>query len=307
MAKSGILFVNLGTPESAEPKDVGIYLKEFLMDPYVIDIAAPLRWILVNLLIVPKRKYDSAALYKNIWTSEGSPLLIYSEKFLEKYKNKYPKTPVALAMRYGKPSIEDGMKELISQGVEDIKVFPMYPHYASSSVETCLVKCKEVAKKLSLKGELSYYREFFDNKYYIDVLAKTVKETLESKNLDYVLYSYHGLPEHQVAQTGTKCEFKSECCASFRDHSPKCYRAQVYETSKLCNEKIGFDNTKSMLGFQSRLGNRPWLKPYVEDTLEDIVKKGHKEIAVACPAFTADCLETLEEISIRLQEDFEKK
>ena len=116
MAKSGILFVNLGTPESAEPKDVGIYLKEFLMDPYVIDIAAPLRWILVNLLIVPKRKYDSAALYKNIWTSEGSPLLIYSEKFLEKYKNKYPKTPVALAMRYGKPSIEDGMKELISQG-----------------------------------------------------------------------------------------------------------------------------------------------------------------------------------------------
>ena len=302
--KSGLVLINLGTPEEAEPKAVGKYLKEFLMDPYVVDIPWIFRWILVNLIIVPRRSHTSAKLYQNIWTDEGSPLLINSEKLVAKFRKGHEEGPVELAMRYGNPSIEKALASLVEQGVDQIAIMPLYPHYALSSTETCLEKCREVLNRLGFKGEANYYEEFYDHPVYISTLVATIREILDAGKPDFLLYSYHGIPEHQVAATGTACAFSDQCCSNFREHSPKCYRAQCFETTRLCNEALGWPQEKTAVSFQSRLGSRPWLKPYTDQILADLVAKGVKKLAVACPAFTADCLETIEEISIRTSEDF---
>lgn len=276
------------------------------MDPYVIDIPWILRWFLVNVIIVPKRSHSSAALYKNIWTEEGSPLLVNSQKLLKKYQVASPDTPVGLAMRYGNPSIEGELQKLINQGVDTIRVFPLYPQYATSSVKTSLEECRRILKKLNFQGKAEYYGEFYDDPRFIAPLAQSIQTVLDRENPDYLLYSYHGLPEHQVAATGKGCRFDSTCCAQFKQNNPHCYRAQCIETTNSCNSKLNWPSSKTTIAYQSRLGNRPWLKPYTDVVVKELAAQGVRKLAVVCPAFTADCLETLEEISIRIQEDFQE-
>ena len=304
MRLSGILLINLGTPASPEPRDVGRYLRQFLMDRFVVDIPFLFRWLLVHLLIVPRRRHTSGRLYRNIWTDEGSPLLVNSDRLLTGMRASRPDDQIALAMRYGQPSIASGLKQLLDAGVDNIQIVPLYPHYALSSVETCLEECRRQIRKLNFHGRVTYFREFYDHPAYINVLVSTIREVLEREKPDFLLYSYHGLPEHQVAATGSRCRFDEECCRTFRDHSPRCYRAQCFETTRLCNDALGWPEDKFVVSFQSRLGRRPWLKPYTDQVLKGLVARGVRRLAVACPAFTADCLETLEEISFRARADF---
>lgn len=306
MKKPAIILINLGTPNSPEPKDVGIYLKEFLMDPQVIDIPWLFRWFLVNLIIVPKRSKESSELYKNIWTENGSPLLYNCQKLFKSFQEIMKDRDIELAMRYGTPSLSSAIEKLHSKGNTEIDLLPLYPQYATSSVETVLDKCRQEARNIGFNGQMRYYKEFYFHEAYIKVLADTIIETLSEKKPDFLLYSYHGLPEHQVAATGTACEFKSSCCDTFESHSPSCYRAQCYRTSKLVEPYLKSFNIPSQVAFQSRLGSRPWLKPYTDQVVKDLAKSGVKRLAVACPAFTADCLETLEEIEIRIAEDFKE-
>ena len=304
MKKPALLLINLGTPDSPEPKAVGRYLKEFLMDRYVIDLPYFLRWIIVRLFIVPRRSKSSSELYKNIWSDKGSPLLVNSINLLERLRGELSDRKVSLAMRYGSPSIKKALRELKDQGEQDVEILPLYPQYATSSVETVLDKCREDVKALGFSGGVSYYKEFYHKEVYIRSVAKTINKVIEEKKPDFLLYSYHGLPEHQVAATGTKCAFKASCCDTYKEHSPSCYRAQCYQTSKLINEQLVDKAISTEVAFQSRLAGRPWLKPYTDVVVKELAGKGVKRLAVACPAFTADCLETLEEIEIRIKEDF---
>lgn len=303
--KPGFLIVNLGTPAAPEPKALKAYLTEFLMDPYVIDLPWLLRWILVKLIIVPRRSHESAKLYQNIWSDAGSPLLAYSEKFLAKLQDAMPEAPIALAMRYGQPSIQEGLKALVAQGADEIFVLPSYPQYARSSTLTCLSECQRVAQKLSLATPLFYYQEFFNHPGYIASLAATISETIGQHQPDYLLFSYHGIPEHHLTKDSPECRFADACCSRYQSHNPHCYRAQCFLTTKETVRQLG-DQLQIPYGvsFQSRLGRRPWLSPNTEEVIAELGRKGHKTLAIACPSFTADCLETLEEISIRAQEVF---
>ena len=301
--KQGYLIINLGTPDSPQPKEVGTYLKEFLMDPFVVDINGFFRWILVYLLIVPKRSKESAALYQNIWTEEGSPLLVYSKKLIKKLIEKFEKTPIELGMRYGSPSLEEAIDKLLQQGVDKITICPLYPQYALSSTATCLVSVQKALRARSFQGEARYLRSFYDHPNYLQAMANSIKPYLESSP-DMIVFSYHGLPEHQVSATGTRCEFNSSCCTTFKSHSPDCYRAQCYHTTNKVLEALNWPKDKTTVVFQSRLGRRPWLKPYADDEIKKIAESGAKNIVVSCPSFTADCLETLEEISFRMKDDF---
>ena len=304
MEQPALLLINLGTPSSPEPPEVGNYLKEFLMDPYVIDMPWLFRWLFVHLFIVPRRSKESSTLYKNIWTDGGSPLLINCYKLMERFKPLVPDREVELAMRYGNPSIERALENLKARGVEDIDIFPLYPQYATSSVETVLAKCRKDITAMGFTGKVNYYKEFYHHEAYLTALAATIQEVLKEKKPDYLLYSYHGLPEHQVSATGTACKFEAACCDTYQKHSPSCYRAQCYHTSKLLEPFLKEFNVPTGVAFQSRMGKRPWLQPFTDHKVKELAAAGVKRLAVACPAFTADCLETLEEIEFRISETF---
>ena len=305
MAKRGYLLVNLGTPKDPSPGAVGRYLREFLSDPLVIDIPAPLRWALVHLIIVPFRSRKSAHLYRNIWTDRGSPLLFHSQDLVKKVKSFLRQGEVELAMRYGEPSMAQGIQALKDKGVEQVVMLPLYPQFAQASFASTIAEAKRLKRKFQGLS-LSYLKEFYDQDFYIDVLTASIQEVLDREKPDFLLFSYHGVPEHQVAATGEGCEFNDTCCATFRSHNPKCYRAHCLQTTELTKKKLNLAGIGTAMTFQSRLGNRPWLKPYTDEYVKLLPAKGIKKLAVACPAFTADCLETLEEISLRLSEDFQE-
>ncbi len=310
MQRTGILLVNLGTPDAPTPGAVGRYLKEFLMDPFVLRMPAVLRWILVNIVIVPRRRFASAKLYKNIWTKKGSPLLFNTES-LEAKLQKQLGDPykVAIAMRYGNPSLKAGMKQLLKQDVKQIHIVPLYPQYALSSTETCLDACEKIAVDLKIGIPVTYEPEFFSHPAYEKVLAETVREVLATTKPDVLMMSFHGLPESHIHWTdpGAHCLKDGECCANFMNTAPHCYRAQSYATANAILKNTQWPKEKSLVCFQSRLTREPWLQPFTDVELKRLASEGVKTIAVACPAFTADCLETLEEIGIRAQEDFAKE
>lgn len=202
MATIGLLLVNLGTPDRPEPAEVGRYLSEFLMDPYVIRAPKPIRTLLVKGLIVPRRRHASAALYKNIWTKEGSPLLVHSRLFAAKIQALLGDDwRVELAMRYGRPSLLEGLERLANEDVEEIRVLPLYPQYALSSVETTLARCETLAKDLKRDIPIRYYKEFYDDSGYLDVLTRSIQEVWRDARADHLVFSFHGLPENHVVAT----------------------------------------------------------------------------------------------------------
>ena len=305
--KPGLLLVNLGTPEAPTEKALKPYLREFLMDPYVIRIPRWLRWVLVNMLILPFRAKKSAKLYQNIWDKRGSPLLFHSVDFADKMRNKlHSKMEVQLAMRYGQPSIDDSLQKLHQAGCRKIIVFPLYPHYALSSVTTCIERVEQSWQRFGTARDLHFIPEFYGDLGYLEVLSRSVTETQKKHQPDYFLFSYHGLPESHIVATDPSglCLKDSECCAKFLDHAPHCYRAQCFYTTKAVAQELGLNKNQYSSAFQSRLGRTPWLKPYTDYVLNDLAQRGVKRLAIVCPAFTADCLETLEEISIRAKEQF---
>lgn len=296
MKEKAILLINLGTPDSTEPNDVGKYLTEFLTDKHVIDIPYIFRQILVRALIVPKRKFASAKKYESVWMKEGSPLLHYTQSLTQKLDEKVKEADVFFAMRYGNPSIKSVMSELTQY--KSIIVLPLYPQDTKSSYLTAVEEVKNQGKSLDLLDKLVFIPPFYSEDFYIDSWVKKISEV----KADYYLFSYHGIPQHHLPKS-------CEGCASPCDQQVKesdCYRAQCYETTRLIAERLGLKPDQYRTSFQSRLGNRPWIKPYTDLVIEEIREEGIKNLAVFSPSFIVDCLETLEELGMELKEDFEK-
>ena len=308
MSKRGILLVNLGSPASTDVADVRSYLGEFLMDERVLDVAYPVRWALVNLVILPTRPRESAEAYSEVWTPEGSPLIVTSEHVQGLLRERVgDEAPIALGMRYAEPSIEAGVKELVRQGVDEILLIPLYPHYAMSSYETVVVKAQEVIDAMPGRIALRIQPPFYAEPDYIDALIDVARPYLDEQPWDHLLFSYHGIPERHVKvrdPSGAYCLKQPDCCDRDNPAHGFCYRAQVFRTSREFAARAGIPKEKYSVSFQSRLGRDPWLRPYTDQTLTALPARGIKNLLVICPAFVSDCLETLEEINMRGREDF---
>lgn len=307
MRKKGILLVNLGTPDSPAVGDVRKYLRQFLMDGRVIDIAPLNRTLLVNGIIVPFRSPKTARLYEQIWDENGSPLLYYSliqQRLLqEKLGEGYV---VEMAMRYQSPSVEESLSKLKAAMVEDIVVIPLFPQYASASSGSVLQLVMELVGKWQTIPPIRFVNSFHDNPLMIEVFAENATK-LKPENYDHILFSFHGLPERQLLKcdhTGKYCLQNPDCCETFSDVNRYCYSAQGYDTARLIASKLGIDRKDYTVCFQSRLGKEPWVQPYTTDVLKKLASEGKKRLLVFSPAFVADCLETLYEITVEYHEEF---
>jgi len=308
--RRGLLLINLGTPDDPQPESVRRYLKEFLLDPWVIDIAAPLRWLLVNGIILRKRPAASAAAYQKIWTERGSPLLFHSVDLREKVANILGEDwDVRLAMRYGSPSIASVVKELNGHALSELVVLPLYPQYSQAATESCLkLSLKHLSVELP-ETPIHVIRDFFDYPLFIEAFAKVAEAILSQREFDHYLFSFHGLPERQVRRTdttGSHCLKSDSCCERIGEANRLCYRAQCFATMRSLAGRLGLSSEQYSISFQSRLGRTPWIQPFTDVVFGELIQKGKKRVAVFCPSFVADCLETLEEIQIRGREDFKR-
>ena len=304
--KKGVLLVNLGSPNSPEPKDVKKYLGEFLMDERVIDVPFWARTLLVKGIILNTRPKASAAAYKKIWWEEGSPLIVLSERLQNKLQ-KQVEVPVALAMRYGSMTIKKGLQELVDKGVDEVLLFPLYPQFAMATTETITVLAEELRLQYFPNLKIESVRAFYNKPDYIEVLSNSIKNHLKGKNYEHLLFSYHGVPERHIRKrdvTKSHCKIDGSCCITASKAHEFCYKHQCLEVTRLVAEKLQFKENTYSTSFQSRLGFDPWLQPYTDRTIERLGKEGIKNMAIVTPAFVSDCLETLEEIAMEGQEIF---
>ncbi|GAA4275080.1 ferrochelatase [Aquimarina gracilis] len=303
----GILLVNLGSPDSTDPKDVKKYLGEFLMDPRVIDVPLWARTLLVKGIILNTRPKKSAAAYKKIWWDEGSPLIVLSERLQKKVQERVD-IPVGLAMRYGSMTLKKGLQALVDQGVEEVLTIPLYPQFAMATTETIDVKVEELKNEFFPSLTITSLPAFYNKPEYIDVLSSSIAEKLEGIEYEHLLFSYHGVPERHIRKSDISngnCKMDGKCC--FKKGSIQhefCYRHQCEMTTVQVAKKLGLKNGTYSTSFQSRLGFDPWLQPYTDRTIERMGKEGIKKMAIVTPAFVSDCLETLEEIAMEGQEIF---
>ena len=305
----GALLINLGSPDSPDPKDVKRYLGEFLMDERVIDLPKPLRTFLVKGIILNTRPKKSAKAYKKIWWEEGSPLIVLSKRLQEAVQKKVS-VPMGLAMRYGSPSIKQGIKSLVDQGVDEIMLIPLYPQFAMATTETILVLAEKIKNEKYPKLEFTVLPPFYNHPDYIKVLSQSIQEDLKDKKWEHLLFSYHGIPERHIRKsdiTKSHCKIDKSCCQTTSEAHQYCYRHQCYETTRQVAEYLELKEGTYSTSFQSRLGVDPWLQPYTDQTVARFAKKGIKNMAIVTPAFVSDCLETLEEIGMEAAEDFEEK
>ncbi|MDR3695612.1 ferrochelatase [Mucilaginibacter sp.] len=308
MSKKGVLLVNLGTPDSPETRDVRKYLDEFLMDPRVIDINPVSRALLVKGIIAPFRSPKSAKLYKAIWHDKtGSPLLYYSQlqhKLLqERLGGEYM---VELAMRYQTPSIESALNRMKAALVENIQVIALFPQYASASTGSVYDKVMELVRKWQTIPSISFVNSFHDNELMIETFANNGKK-YKPETYDHILFSFHGLPQRQLIKcdhTGKYCLKVDGCCNTLNDTNKFCYSAQSYDTARLIAEKMKLPKEKYSVCFQSRLGKDPWVQPYTSEVVAKLAAEGKKRLLVFCPAFVADCLETVYEVTVEYGDEF---
>lgn len=304
--KHGVLLVQLGTPDSPSPQSVGQFLKEFLMDPKVVNLPAPLRHVLVQGLIVPFRKGQSAKAYQAIWTEQGSPLRVHSEALCEKMKTiQHDGMPIELVMRYGEPSIANGLKKLLDEGCDHITVLPLFPQYADATTGSVNKAVHGYFDTQTIVPSLTFINDFYDHPAFIDAWVARIRPFLEGQAVDHIIYSCHGLPVKQVqaAERGQVDCNHCDACPAIHTQNRFCYRAQCYATTQAIAKKLQAHCPHSV-AFQSRLGRIPWIQPYFDEHLKQCLEKGVRHLLIVCPAFVADCLETLEEIGIRAKEDW---
>ena len=284
--KTGILLANLGTPDAPTPEAVKRYLRQFLSDPRVVDTSPALWWPLLRGVILPLRAPRVAKLYQSIWMEDGSPLMVYSKAQQQALAQRLPDTPVALGMSYGSPSLESAVDELLASGVEHMVVLPLYPQYSCSTVAAVWDELARIlARKRGIPG-VSFIRDYADDSSYINALAKSARDSFaQHGEPDLLLLSYHGIPQ-RYADEGD-------------DYPQRCR-----DTTRELVSALGLPPEKVMMTFQSRFGREPWLTPYTDETLKMLAEKGTQHIQVMCPGFSADCLETLEEIAVQNREIF---
>lgn len=301
---AAVLLVNLGSPASAQRADVRTYLDEFLMDPHVIDLPVALRAMLVRGIVLPSRPAKSAEAYAKIWTAAGSPLIAISERTRAALEARLA-IPVGLAMRYGAPSIGAGVDALLARagGVDELVVVPMYPQYAMASTKS--VEVAVGAELAARQVAHRFTRPFFDDAGYLDAMAARLRESVPA-DAQYVLFSYHGIPKRhlrKVDPTRAHCLRSGDCCATASPAHATCYLHQVLATTDALARRLGLASRAYGHAFQSRLGGG-WLEPFTDRVLTELPARGVTRLAVVCPSFVADCLETLEEIDIRGRESF---
>ena len=302
----GILLVNLGSPDSPNPKDVKTYLDEFLMDERVIDVPKWARTLLVKGIILNTRPKASAKAYKKIWWDEGSPLIVLSERLKDQVQ-KQVDVPVDLAMRYGSMSIKKALKRLSNKGVTEVLLIPLYPQFAMATTETILVLAEELRQEFFPQMTIDNLPPFYNNPDYIKVLSESIKSHLEGKQYEHILFSYHGVPERHIRKsdiTKSHCKMDKSCCSTPSKAHAYCYKHQCVEVTRLVGEYLNLEPGTFSSSFQSRLGFDPWLRPYTDRTIERFGKEGLKNMAIVTPAFVSDCLETLEEIAMEGEEIF---
>ncbi len=306
--KTGLLLVNLGTPDSPRVSDVRRYLREFLFDPRVIDSVSWKRWLLLNLIILPLRPKRSAEAYEKIWTDRGSPLLFHTTDLAEKVRRTLDSEIVVdVAMRYGQPSIPETLTKMRDRGVQRLIVFPQYPQYSSAATGSSLERVFECAGELWNVPYLQVVPPFYDHPRFIDAFAEVARPHLYTDETEVYFFSFHGLPERQVRKsddTGRHCLSGDDCCATLVEANRNCYRAQCFATARALADRLEIPEDKRITCFQSRLGRDPWIRPYTDELIVQEAKRGRKRAVILSPAFTADCLETLEELGIRAAEDW---
>jgi len=308
--RTGLLLLQLGTPDAPRPREVRRYLREFLSDPRVLDIPAPLRKLLLETVILPFRPRASARAYASVWTSEGSPLLVHSRSFQAALAKRLGDGwVVELGMRYGAPGIAGAVERLAAADLERIVLFPLFPQYASSSAGSALERAlKELGARWNVP-EVVTVPAFYDRPAFIDALAAVATETLAETPVDHVLLSYHGLPERHVRKsdpTGGHCLAREDCCDAIVAANRSCYRAHCAATTRALARALELDADAHSMAFQSRLGRDPWIRPYTDLVLPELAARGVRRLAVLCPSFVADCLETVEEIGIRGREQWKQ-
>ena len=305
MKKPGVLLVNLGSPDSPQPRDVRRYLREFLMDRRVLDTFYPIRFAEVHGRILPFRARESAEAYRKVWLAEGPPLIVISKRVAAQLQTRIP-APVELAMRYQNPSIATAIQNFVRQGVEELLLIPMFPHYAMSSYETVVVRVRRLLKKMAPRISLTVVPPYYDHPEYIQALVAGAAPYLE-RNRGHLLFSFRGVPERHLRKsdpTKMHCLQVKNCCDKPGPARATCYRAQCLRTVQAFTEKAGIPVSEWSVAFQSRPGRDPWLQPATDLEMVRFASGTTKKLTVICPAFVTDCLETLEEIGMRGRELF---
>jgi protoporphyrin/coproporphyrin ferrochelatase len=300
----GVLLVNLGSPDSASVPDVRRYLNEFLMDPRVIDVAWPLRRLIVSGILL-KRPQASAHAYQSIWTTEGSPLVVIGKRVREKLQA-HVGVPVELAMRYQNPSIEGAVRKLKEQGIDELLLIPLFPHYAMASYESAVEEVRQVARRKAPQMRIYVQPPYFADAGYIAALVASASNYL-NQGFEHLLFSFHGVPERQIRKSDPSrhhCLASQNCCETPDPAHATCYRAQCFKTVSAFVNETAMQKENYSVTFQSRLGRDPWLQPFTDVELPRLAARGIKRLLVICPSFVADCLETLEEIGMRGRDSF---
>ncbi|MBS0351639.1 MAG: ferrochelatase [Proteobacteria bacterium] len=304
-SRTGVLLINLGTPSSPNKKNVRSYLREFLSDQRVIDLPAPWRQLLVNLLILPFRTKNSAHAYQQIWQPEGSPLLIHSKRLVSELAQTLGEDfEVVLGMRYGLPSLTEALTTLYFKKCKKIIILPLFPQYSSAATGSALEKALALIQKMTDIPNISICQSFYQNEGFIEAWSEVIKANLPQNPPDKWVFTYHGLPLRHLKKIGCNpvCLNPLECSVATKNE--RCYRQQCYQTTKLLADALNLNLHQYEVAFQSRLGRTPWITPYADQLFTSLAQQGIKRIAVVCPSFVSDCLETLEEMGIRARKQW---
>lgn len=303
----GYLLVNLGTPDSPSVGDVRSYLREFLSDPRVIDLSPLGRWMLLNFVILPFRPAKSAHAYQQIWGSRGSPLLFHCEDLRDAVAARLGDgVPVALGMRYGRPGLDDALTELVGAGCDEVVALPLFPQYSSAAWGSAAQRLYELAGRRNNVPSLRLVPPFWEDPGFVGACAAQARGLITGEDGEVVLMSYHGIPEHHCSASAPGHCFSSPgCCEELGEANRHCYRAQCLATSRRLADALDLADDAWEIAFQSRLGRRPWIRPYTDQRVRELAQAGVRRLVVLEPSFTADCLETLEEIGIRARAEFE--
>jgi len=303
----GVLLINLGSPKELSKKSVRQYLRVFLSDDNVVDLPKFFQQFILRLFILPFRPKNTLEAYEKIWTKEGSPLIISTESIANKLTKKTGWN-VEYAMRYEEPSIEKALHKFKENEINKIYVISLYPHNAMATTVTTELETRNVAMNISNDFELIFTKPFFDNEEYINAMVNSIRPYVENKSYDKIIFSYHGIPKRQAKktdETGEHCFSTSNCCEVRNDGSKDCYRSHTRIASDLTAKKLGLEDDQWEIAYQSRIGPG-WLTPFTDKRLAKLPEEGIDNIAILCPSFISDCLETLEEIDIRGRETFLK-
>ena len=311
-SKTGILLVNLGTPDAPTYRHVRRYLSEFLMDGRVIDLPYWKRFLLVRGIIAPFRSAKVAREYRKLWLPEGSPLLVHGQSLAHqlqaRFSKAFPGNQVALAMRYQNPGIRQALEQLRNGGAERIVVFPLFPQYASATTGSVAQKVMEIVSEWEVIPALDFIQSYQDHPQFIEAFASKIQADIDRHQPDHILFSYHGIPERHLdnikQENPRNCAWPKCNCETKSSRKPFCYRSASFETSERLATRLGLRFTKYSTAFQSRLGKSPWIQPYTDETIRQLAQRGIKKLLVVSPSFVADCLETTLEIGEEYRELF---